>query len=113
MIKRCEELNLRVENEIEVAYHFLPDNIKIIGVTGSNGKTTTTTIIYNMLKCLGKSVVMGGNIGTPLTDLLPNIKSGDIFENRVYLSSNYNGYGLNDISGWKTKVYKVLPLTGM
>lgn len=42
-----------------------------------------------------------------------NIKSGDIFENRVYLSSNYNGYGLNDISGWKTKVYKVLPLTGM
>ena len=50
LIKRCEELNLRVENEIEVAYHFLPDNIKIIGVTGSNGKTTTTTIIYNMLK---------------------------------------------------------------
>ena len=31
LIKRCEELNLRVENEIEVAYHFLPDNIKIIG----------------------------------------------------------------------------------
>ena len=42
-----------------------------------------------------------------------NIKSGDIFENRVYLSSNYKEYGLNDVSGWKTKVYKVLPLTGM
>ena len=42
-----------------------------------------------------------------------NVKSGDIFENRVYLSANYKGYGLNDVSGWKTKVYKVLPLTGM
>ena len=70
LIKKCEELNLRVENELEVAYHFLPKNIKIIGVTGSNGKTTTTTIIYNMLKCLGKSVVLGGNIGTTLAQLL-------------------------------------------
>lgn len=98
LIKRCEELNLRVENEIEVAYHFLPDNIKIIGVTGSNGKTTTTTIIYNMLKCLGKSVVMGGNIGTPLTDLLPNIKSGDI------LLLEISDHQLCDIHDFKTDI---------
>ena len=98
LIKRCEELNLRVENEIEVAYHFLPDNIKIIGITGSNGKTTTTTIIYNMLKCLGKSVVMGGNIGTPLTDLLPNIKSGDI------LLLEISDHQLCDIHDFKTDI---------
>ena len=98
LIKRCEELNLRVENEIEVAYHFLPDNIKIIGVTGSNGKTTTTTIIYNMLKCLCKSVVMGGNIGTPLTDLLPNIKSGDI------LLLEISDHQLCDIHDFKTDI---------
>ena len=98
LIKRCEELNLRVENEIEVAYHFLPDNIKIIGVTGSNGKTTTTTIIYNMLKCLGKSVVMGGNIGTPLTDLLPNIKSVDI------LLLEISDHQLCDIHDFKTDI---------
>lgn len=98
LIKRCEELNLRVENEIEVAYHFLPDNIKIIGVTGSNGKTTTTTIIYNMLKSLGKSVVMGGNIGTPLTDLLPNIKSGDI------LLLEISDHQLCDIHDFKTNI---------
>ena len=78
LIKKCEELNLRVENEIEVSYHFLPKNITIIGVTGSNGKTTTVTIIYNMLKCLGKSVVLGGNIGTPLADLISSIKENDI-----------------------------------
>ena len=78
LIKKCGELNLRVENEMEVAYHFLPNDIKIIGVTGSNGKTTTTTMLYNMLMLSGYSVVLGGNIGTPLTDLLGNIKSGDI-----------------------------------
>ena len=78
LIKKCEDLNLRVENEMEVAYHFLPKDIKIIGVTGSNGKTTTTTMLYNMLKVSGNNVVLGGNIGTPLTDLLKIIKSGDI-----------------------------------
>ena len=78
LMKRCEELNLRVENEMEVAYHFLPQDVKIIGVTGSNGKTTTTTILYNMLKISGNNVVLGGNIGTPLTELLDTIKSGDI-----------------------------------
>lgn len=78
IIKKCEKLNLRVENEMEVAYHFLPKNLTIIGVTGSNGKTTTTTIIYEILKRMGKSVIVGGNIGTPLTMLLPSIKENDI-----------------------------------
>lgn len=78
LIKKCVELNLRVENEMEIAYHFLPKDVKIIGVTGSNGKTTTTTILYNMLKLSKNNVVMGGNIGIPLTDLLNKIKSGDI-----------------------------------
>lgn len=42
-----------------------------------------------------------------------NVKSGETFENKVYLKSSYKGYNLNDFSAWKTKVYKVLPLTGM
>lgn len=78
IIKKCEKLGLRVENEMEVAYHFLPSNVKIIGVTGSNGKTTTTTILYNMLKVSGLDVVMGGNIGIPLCDLLPSIHENSI-----------------------------------
>ena len=98
LIKKCEELNLRVENELEVAYHFLPKNIKIIGVTGSNGKTTTTTIIYNMLKCLGKSVVLGGNIGTPLAHLVSEVKDGDI------LLLEISDHQLCDIHDFKTDI---------
>ena len=73
IVKRCKELNLHVENEMEVAYHFLPKDVKIIGVTGSNGKTTTCTILYKILKNAGLSVVLGGNIGTPLSELVPTI----------------------------------------
>lgn len=76
--KKCEKLNLRVENEMEVAYHFLPKDVKIIGITGSNGKTTTCTILYEILKKAGLNVVLGGNIGTPLSDLIKEIKSNDI-----------------------------------
>ena len=98
LIKKCEELSLRVENELEVAYHFLPKNIKIIGVTGSNGKTTTTTIIYNMLKCLGKNVVLGGNIGTPLAQLVSEVKDGDI------LLLEISDHQLCDIHDFKTDI---------
>lgn len=98
LIKRCEELGLLIVNEMEVAYHYLPKDIKIIGVTGSNGKTTTTTIIYNMLKCLGKSVVMGGNIGTPLCDLLEYLKSGDI------LLLEISDHQLCDMHDFKTDI---------
>ena len=42
-----------------------------------------------------------------------NVKSGDVFENKVCLQADYKGYNLSKFSNWKTKVYKVLPLTGM
>ena len=51
---------------------------KIIAVTGSDGKTTTTTLIGEMLKKEGYKVWVGGNIGTPLFDKLDEIKKDDI-----------------------------------
>lgn len=50
---------------------------KIIGVTGSDGKTTTTTLIGEVLKKAGYTVHIGGNIGTPLIDRLHEIKESD------------------------------------
>ena len=70
--------NIPIYNEMEVAYHFLPKNITIIGVTGSNGKTTTTTMIYELLKLMKKPVVLGGNIGYPLTSFLDKLEDNDI-----------------------------------
>ena len=78
LLIEAEKLNIPIYNEMEVAYHFLPKNIKIIGVTGSNGKTTTTTMIYDILKKMNKPVVLGGNIGYPLSEVIPLTKENDI-----------------------------------
>lgn len=50
---------------------------KIFAVTGSDGKTTTTTIISKLLKTTGKRVFLGGNIGTPLLDKVDGINEDD------------------------------------
>ena len=59
-----------VIGEVELAYRFLKGGI--VGITGSNGKTTTTTLIGELLKNAGIETLVGGNIGTPLLDLTEN-----------------------------------------
>jgi UDP-N-acetylmuramoylalanine--D-glutamate ligase len=55
---------VKVISEIELAYHFI--HVPIIAVTGTNGKTTTTLLIGEMLKEDGRKVGVGGNVGEPL-----------------------------------------------
>ena len=64
-----------VTSEMELFFKFCP--APIIGVTGSDGKTTTTTIIYEILKKQGYKCWLGGNIGTPLFDKLNEIDPQD------------------------------------
>ena len=60
---------------MEVFFDLCP--AEIIAVTGSDGKTTTTTLIYNILKEQGYKCWLGGNIGTPLLSNVEEIKSTD------------------------------------
>ena len=61
---------LPVLGELELAYRFLKG--KIIAITGSNGKTTTTTLVGDIMKHADFHVLVGGNIGTPVIDLVSN-----------------------------------------
>ena len=64
-----------VTSEMEVFFHVCP--CPLIAVTGSDGKTTTTTLISEMLKAQGHTVWLGGNIGTPLLPLCRQMKQTD------------------------------------
>lgn len=65
-----------VTTEVEMLMEMCP--CKIIGVTGSDGKTTTTSMINAILQKAGYNTFLGGNIGTPLFTRLPEIKPEDI-----------------------------------
>ena len=75
---KAKELGIPVINEAEMAYRLLPDDVTLIGITGTNGKTTTTTLTYEMIKRSGKRVHLAGNIGYPLCSFLDKLESGDI-----------------------------------
>lgn len=65
-VQQALELDIEVVTEVEVAYHLC--GAPMIGITGSNGKTTTTTWVGNMLEQAGLNPIVAGNIGTPLCE---------------------------------------------
>lgn len=65
----------QVTSEMEVFFEVCP--CTILAVTGSDGKTTTTTLVSEMLKAEGKTVWLGGNIGTPLLPLVWQMQPSD------------------------------------
>ena len=72
---RLRQQGAVVTSEMEAFFQLCP--CRILAVTGSDGKTTTTTLISEMLKAGGKTVWLGGNIGTPLLDRVPEIQETD------------------------------------
>ena len=74
-LEAARERGSLVTSEMELFFALCP--CRIIAVTGSDGKTTTTTIISELLKAQGLTVHLGGNIGKPLLCELPNIRPED------------------------------------
>ncbi|MEA3570244.1 UDP-N-acetylmuramoyl-L-alanine--D-glutamate ligase [Paenibacillus phoenicis] len=74
-VARAIELGIEVVTEVEVAYLISP--APILGITGSNGKTTTTTWIGNMLEAAGMRPIVAGNIGIPLCEAAEEADEGN------------------------------------
>src|ERR1051325_7368650 len=72
-LESARRAGVEIISEPELAGRFLRG--RMIGVTGSNGKTTTTTLIGELMCAAGADVIVGGNIGMPLTSLIE--KSGE------------------------------------
>jgi len=68
LLQSARAKGITIWSEIELAYRFLKG--RLIGITGSNGKTTTTSLVDHILKDAGYSTILAGNIGTPLIGLV-------------------------------------------
>ena len=77
-VEKAQNHNVPVINEMELAFRYFPSGVTIIGVTGTNGKTTTTTLIYEILRKASRPVWLMGNIGFPVCSFVPRLKDKDI-----------------------------------
>ena len=105
LVVKASSLGIAVVNEMEVASYFFPKNLQVIGVTGSNGKTTTTNLIHEMLKASHKKVIMAGNMGIPVCSILDNLTDDTILLLEVSIQQ------LCNLSHFKTNVSVLTNLT--
>ena len=76
LVETAMQKKIPVWSEIELAFHLC--QAPLIAVTGTNGKTTTTTLIGEMIKLAGRNVIVGGNIGAALSEEIRHLASDGI-----------------------------------
>jgi UDP-N-acetylmuramoylalanine--D-glutamate ligase len=74
LLLKARSKGITIWSEIELAYRFMEG--ELIGITGSNGKTTTTTLVHHILKAGGKNAILAGNVGTPLIACVEQMNAG-------------------------------------
>ena len=102
LIQKIKQKNIRLSSEIEFAAEFT--DAKIIAITGSNGKTTTTSLIYYILKNSGLNVGLGGNIGKSFAMQVAT-------ENFDYYILEISSFQLDDIQNFRPYISLLLNLS--
>ena len=77
VFKKAAELNIPIISEMEFGRSFIPDN-PLIAITGTNGKTTTTTLTSYIFNRSGRKAFSAGNIGIPISDIVDTVSPSDI-----------------------------------
>lgn len=90
LVRKIRKLGIPLLSELEFAWNLLPSSL-FIAVTGTNGKSTTCALIGNILRTSGKDVLVGGNIGVPLSTLVPRAESG------TYVVSEVSTFQLENV----------------
>jgi UDP-N-acetylmuramoylalanine--D-glutamate ligase len=101
LLREASDRGIKILSEIDLAYRFL--DAPMIAITGTNGKSTTTTLVGEMLKAHGTKVFVGGNLGAPLIGFV----GGDWEWGVVEISS----FQLEWIEAFRSKVAVLLNLS--
>ena len=102
IVQQAKAKGIEIISEIEFASRYT--DAKIIAITGSNGKTTTTTLVYHLLKEAGLSVGVGGNIGYSFARLVAQ-------EPKEYYVLEISSFQLDDITSFHPHIALLLNIT--
>lgn len=102
-VVKARELGIPVISEPELAFRH--SEVPFVAITGTNGKTTTTTLTAVLLEKEGRKVVAGGNIGLPLISQCPQMTAQDI------VVAEMSSFQLESVDAFRPKVAVIMNLT--
>lgn len=102
-IMEANNLNIPVFGEIEMAFE--STNANIIGITGTNGKTTTTSLVGHLLESNDYRSAVVGNIGVPMIEIAPQLDENDV------LICELSSFQLDTIINFRSNIALILNLT--
>jgi len=103
-VKQAKAFGLTVIGELELASRFLKG--KVVAITGSNGKTTTTTLLGKIFADAGESALVGGNIGLPVIDLVAKSTADTV---SVLEVSSFQLETISEFHPWIAVVLNITP----
>lgn len=103
IISEADNRKLRIISELEFASWFLKN--RIVAITGTNGKTTTTSLLTYIFNNSGKHAVAAGNIGTPLSELVDSI------DNDTIIVAEVSSFQLDRIETFRPDIAVILNIT--
>lgn len=106
LVMELRERGIPVISEIELAYRYAPEGCEIVGITGSNGKTTTTLLTHHLLDFAGVNALAGGNLGDSFARLLLEHEPAEVY---VLELSSFQLDGLVDFRPTIAAVLNITP----
>ena len=105
LLVKAKDKNIKIISEIDLAYKYMDKNIKVISFTGTNGKTTTATKMYELLEYAGKKVRLAGNAGFSFAKLVADE------EDREYIVLELSSYQLENNPQIHSHIAGIINLT--
>lgn len=104
ILQKARQRRIPIWSELELAYRQARPK-RVVAITGTNGKTTTTNLVGELFKRAGVPTEVGGNIGTPLSDLLPRVTA------KTTVVLEVSSYQLENIETFHPQISVILNIT--